>query len=89
MLVVTVNALSTGLDNAQATVFKPLTGLGTDMTVTRPLTLSTGGGNPFANLSPAERKQLRSEAGPHRSASGIWASRGRTSRAIDSGRRDS
>jgi ABC-type antimicrobial peptide transport system permease subunit len=61
MLVITVNALSTGLDNAQASVLKPLTGLGTDMTVTRPIRLSTTGGSPFASLSPQERNALRQE----------------------------
>src|SRR4051794_27035400 len=35
-LVVTVSALSKGLDDAQDEVLKPLTGLGTDMSVTRP-----------------------------------------------------
>jgi len=62
-LVIAVNALSTGLDNAQAKVLSPLTGVGTDMTVTRPLKLSTSGGNPFSSLSPSERAQLRSENG--------------------------
>jgi ABC-type antimicrobial peptide transport system permease subunit len=65
-LVVVVNALSTGLKDAQANVLKPLTGVGTDMTVTRPLVLSTSGGNPFANLTPAQRSQLRKEAGGQR-----------------------
>jgi len=37
-LVVAVNALSAGLDEAQDQVLEPLTGVGTDMTVTRPLT---------------------------------------------------
>jgi ABC-type antimicrobial peptide transport system permease subunit len=65
-LVVVVNALSTGLKDAQANVLKPLTGVGTDMTVTRPLVLSTRGSNPFANLTPAQRSQLRKEAGGQR-----------------------
>jgi putative ABC transport system permease protein len=65
-LVIVVNALSSGLDAAQATVLQPLTGVGTDMTVTRPLKLSATGGNPFASLSPAERAQLRSENGGSR-----------------------
>ena len=63
-LVVTVNALSTGLDNAQDKVLKPLTGVGTDMSVTRPLKLSGNGG--FAGLSQKERDQLRAENGPVR-----------------------
>jgi ABC-type antimicrobial peptide transport system permease subunit len=62
-LVVTVNALSTGLDHAQQKVLKPLTGVGTDMSVTRPLKLS---GNGFQGLSPQERDQLRKENGPVR-----------------------
>jgi ABC-type antimicrobial peptide transport system permease subunit len=61
MLVVVVNGLSTGLDQAQATVLKPLTGLGTDMTVTRPIRLSASSGSPFSGLSTAERNQLRQE----------------------------
>ena len=36
-LVVTVSALSAGLDDAQQKVLKPLTGVGTDMAVTRPI----------------------------------------------------
>ena len=62
-LVVTVNALSTGLDDAQQKVLKPLTGLGTDMSVTRPLKLSGSG---FGGLSQKERDQLRQENGPVR-----------------------
>jgi ABC-type antimicrobial peptide transport system permease subunit len=62
--VIAVNALSNGLDQAQAQVLKPLTGVGTDMTVTRPLKISaSGSGNPFQSLSPAERKQLQQESG--------------------------
>ena len=44
-LVVTVSALSKGLDNAQNEVLKPLTGVGTDMSVTRPLSVSGSGSN--------------------------------------------
>ena len=36
-LVVTTTALSAGLDRAQDDVLRPLTGVGTDMTVTRPI----------------------------------------------------
>ena len=62
--VIAVNALSNGLDNAQAQVLKPLTGVGTDMSVTRPLKISSSGsGNGFQNLTPAERQQLRQENG--------------------------
>jgi len=64
-LVITVSALSSGLSAAQASVLKPLTGVGTDMTVTRPLQLSTtgGGGNAFFSLTPKQRAQLRKENG--------------------------
>lgn len=58
-LVVTVNALSTGLDNAQQKVLEPLTGVGTDMSVTRPLTITRNGSGQFGNLSKAEQRQLR------------------------------
>jgi putative ABC transport system permease protein len=62
-LVVTVSALSAGLDDAQDKVLKPLTGVGTDMSVTRPLKLS---GNGPAGLSDKERAQLEKENGPVR-----------------------
>jgi putative ABC transport system permease protein len=66
-LVVTVSALSAGLDQAQQKVLQPLTGVGTDMSVTRPISLSnSGNGNPFGGLSATERKQLRAENGPRR-----------------------
>ena len=42
-LVISVSALSNGLDNAQQKVLQPLTGVGTDMTVTRPIKVSSGG----------------------------------------------
>ena len=63
-LVVTVNALSTGLDRAQAAVLEPLTGLGTDMSVTRPIDFSppTAQGG-FPQLSEREREQLQAENG--------------------------
>ncbi len=63
-LVVTVNALSTGLDRAQAAVLEPLTGLGTDMSVSRPIDFSSAdpqGG--FPQLSEKEREQLQEENG--------------------------
>lgn len=63
-LVIVVTALSKGLDEAQAKVLKPLTGIGTDMSVTRPLRLTGGGAGGFRNLSPSERSQLRRENGP-------------------------
>src|SRR5436309_2285186 len=74
-LVVTVTALSNGLDDAQQKVLKPLTGVGTDMSVTRPLrvsgsgsgqTFTPGGGGPGgagAGLSQSERDALRKENG--------------------------
>ena len=63
-LVVAVNALSAGLDDAQQKVLEPLTGVGTDMTVTRPLARDANGGFSGQGLSPKERAQLRDEVGP-------------------------
>ena len=60
----TVNAVSSGLDDAQQEVLAPLTGVGTDMTVTRPLTVSADGQGGFGDLSPAEQRRLRAQAGP-------------------------
>jgi ABC-type antimicrobial peptide transport system permease subunit len=66
-LVVTVTALSNGLDDAQQKVLKPLTGVGTDMSVNRPLkargsgSQQTFGAGPGAGLSAAEQQQLRKE----------------------------
>jgi ABC-type antimicrobial peptide transport system permease subunit len=65
-LVVTVNALSTGLDRAQAKVLKPLTGVGTDISVTRPISVSgssSGAPGGFLQLSQKERDQLQKENG--------------------------
>ena len=66
-LVVTVTALSNGLDEAQAKTLEPLTGVGTDMSVSRPIEVSapgSGQGNgPFGQLSEEEREQLREENG--------------------------
>jgi ABC-type antimicrobial peptide transport system permease subunit len=70
-LVVTVVALSNGLDEAQSKVLKPLTGVGTDMSVSRPLevsgsgsdqTFQAGPGGP-PQLSAKEQRQLRKENG--------------------------
>jgi ABC-type antimicrobial peptide transport system permease subunit len=61
-LVVVVNALSSGLDRAQAQVLEPLTGLGTDLSVSRPIEINADGGA-FQRLSEAERKQLEKENG--------------------------
>jgi ABC-type antimicrobial peptide transport system permease subunit len=68
-LVVTVSALSTGLDRAQAKVLKPLTGVGTDMSVSRPISISSsrGGNGAFGpRLSAKERRQLDKENGSAR-----------------------
>ena len=67
-LVVTVAALSSGLDKAQGEVLKPLTGVGTDLSVSRPIRVqaggqSQGGPGPFGNLSESEQRQLRRENG--------------------------
>lgn len=62
-LVVTVNALSTGLDRAQAALLEPLTGVGTDMSVSRPIDFTPSQDGGFPNLSEAERRQLQEENG--------------------------
>ena len=59
-LVVAVSALSKGLDDAQAKVLEPLTGVGTDMSVTRPIQFGEGG---FQGLSESEREALGNEVG--------------------------
>jgi putative ABC transport system permease protein len=63
-LVVTVNALSSGLDRAQRTVLEPLTGVGTDMSVSRPIKITNNGTGAFGGLSQSERNRLRKQAGP-------------------------
>lgn len=63
-LVVAVTALSDGLDRAQDEILQPLTGLGTDMSVTRPLDVEGNGGGGGAaglNLSKREQDQLEQE----------------------------
>jgi ABC-type antimicrobial peptide transport system permease subunit len=69
-LVVIVGALSRGLDDAQAEVLVPLTGVGTDLSVSRPLELRGGGpgGPDFSQLSPRERRQLLRENKDHTAA---------------------
>jgi putative ABC transport system permease protein len=64
-LVVVVNALSSGLNDAQAQVLKPLTGVGTDLSVTRPINISRSGGSNGGppQLSAKEREQLQEENG--------------------------
>jgi ABC-type antimicrobial peptide transport system permease subunit len=66
-LVVATAAFSTGLKDAQDGVLAPLTGVGTDMTVTRPLTIDEGDSG-FAGLSEKEREQLEKENGGGRVA---------------------
>lgn len=58
-LVITVSALSKGLDDAQAEVLRPLTGVGTDLSVTRPINLEAGP----QGLSDSDRRALREEMG--------------------------
>ena len=66
-LVVAVTALSRGVERAQDEVFRPLTGIGTDLLVSRPIELGSGGGGAsgglaaFASLPPSEQKALREE----------------------------
>lgn len=62
-LVVAVNALSSGLDRAQAAVLEPLAGVGTDMTVSRPIDFSPSQDGGFPQLSDDERRQLQEENG--------------------------
>jgi ABC-type antimicrobial peptide transport system permease subunit len=74
-LVVIVGALSKGLDDAQEEVLEPLTGVGTDLSVSRPIAVpgaegsagaGTGGpGGPFSQLSPDEQRELRRENKQH------------------------
>jgi ABC-type antimicrobial peptide transport system permease subunit len=58
-LVAVVSALSAGLDKAQDEVLEPLTGVGTDLSVTRPIDLEGGP----EGLSDEERRQLEEENG--------------------------
>ena len=69
-LVVIVGALSKGLDDAQAEVLGPLTGVGTDLAVSRPLAVpggdkAGGSSSPFGNLTPEERRRLQRENKEH------------------------
>ena len=71
-LVVIVGALSKGLDNAQDEVLEPLTGVGTDLSVSRPIAVpaddgSAGGspGDPFGQFSDREQRQLQRENKGH------------------------
>lgn len=63
-LVVVVSALSAGLDEAQSEALEPLTGVGTDVRVSRPLSQpkETGAGPPdFGSLPEKEQRLLRKE----------------------------
>jgi ABC-type antimicrobial peptide transport system permease subunit len=68
-LVVIVGALSKGLDAAQAEVLEPLTGVGTDLSVSRPIVVpgadDSGAGDPFGRLSPQEQRRLQRENKEH------------------------
>jgi ABC-type antimicrobial peptide transport system permease subunit len=74
-LVVIVGALSKGLDDAQEEVLEPLTGVGTDLSVSRPIAVSDSegsaagpGADPFSQLSPGEQRQLERENKDHTAA---------------------
>ena len=71
-LVVIVGALSQGLDDAQDKVLEPLTGLGTDLSVSRPISVpsdddsaSGGAAGPFGRLSEEDQRQLQRENQEH------------------------
>jgi ABC-type antimicrobial peptide transport system permease subunit len=74
-LVVIVGALSRGLDEAQERVLEPLTGVGTDLSISRPIVVpgddgsaGRGLGDPFTALPPRERRQLLRENKDHEAA---------------------
>jgi ABC-type lipoprotein release transport system permease subunit len=74
-LVVVIGALSRGLDDAQDEVLEPLTGVGTDVSVSRPIVVPGGEdvrgrglGDPFTRLPPRERRQLLRENEDHEAA---------------------
>lgn len=73
-LVVMLGALSKGLDEAQGEVLERLTGVGTDLAVSRPLAVpnddapGTGSADPFSGLSEEEQRQLERENGEHTAA---------------------
>src|ERR671918_2375895 len=73
-LVVIVGALSAGLDDAQDEVLEPLTGVGTDLSVTRPIAVpedtdpGVPSGDPFSQLFPREQRQLERENRGHDAA---------------------
>src|SRR6476661_2288844 len=57
----TALGLGVGLDRAQDKVLRPLTGVGTDMSVTRPLKFTDSGAQGPGGLSKSERAQLEKE----------------------------
>jgi putative ABC transport system permease protein len=70
-MVAVVVALSSGLEDAQSKVLAPLTGVGTDMSVNRPVLLSGSGSNQSfdpssgaGGLSAEEQAQLQRENAP-------------------------
>src|ERR671919_880143 len=73
-LVVIVGALTAGLDDAQDEVLEPLTGVGTDLSLTRPISVPADtdsgvpSGDPFGQLSPREQRQLERENEGHDAA---------------------
>lgn len=72
-LVVIVGALSKGLDDAQDEVLEPLTGVGTDLSVSRPIEVTgdasaAGPAGPFGQLSPREQRRLERENEDHSAA---------------------
>ncbi|UJA19370.1 FtsX-like permease family protein [Thermoleophilia bacterium SCSIO 60948] len=66
-LVILVSSVSRGLDEAQGEVLEPLTGVGTEMSVSRPLALdeAAGEGGPpsLEGLSKKEQRQIERELG--------------------------
>jgi ABC-type antimicrobial peptide transport system permease subunit len=73
-LVVIVGSLSAGLDDAQDEVLEPLTGVGTDLSVSRPISVpadtdsGSPSGDPFSQLAPREQRQLERENKGHDAA---------------------
>src|SRR5919106_592616 len=73
-LVVIVGALTAGLDDAQDEVLEPLRGVGTDLSLTRPISVPADtdsgvpSGDPFGQLSPREQRQLERENEGHDAA---------------------
>ena len=72
-LVVTVSALSTGLDRAQEKVLAPLTGVGTDMSVTRPVKEGDRPEERPPALRPRRPGRAGREVHPHRLPAGCAA----------------